>query len=188
MRADFAKKRILFTLLITAVLMLVLINSAAWLVKIAYPIYHEEIIFKYAGEYGVDPYLIAAIIRVESKFYHRAQSSKGARGLMQISPKTGQWAARELNIKGYDAQKLFDPDTNIRIGCWYLSVLEKEFNYNFRTVIAAYNGGSGNVNKWLQNPEYSKDGTNLDHIPFPETREYVDKVLRDYRVYVRVYR
>lgn len=188
MRKHVAKKKILITILVTAILMIVMINSATWLVKIVYPVYHNDIILKYTDEYNVDRYLIAAIIRVESKFYHKAKSSKGAIGLMQISPPTGEWAAKELGIENYTPEKLFDPETNIRIGCWYVSVLEKEFGYNFKTVVAAYNGGSGNVNKWLQNSEYSSDGKNLDYIPFEETRQYVEKVLRDYKVYVRIYR
>lgn len=177
----------LITLLITLILVLAIVNSATWLVKIIYPVYHKEIIFKYASQYRVDPYLVAAIIRVESKFYHKAQSVKGARGLMQISPVTGRWAARELGIEDYTSEKLFDPETNIMIGCWYLSVLEKEFGGNFRTIIAAYNGGSGNVSRWLQDPRYSRDGENLHYIPYKETREYVEKVLRDYRIYRRLY-
>jgi len=183
-----AQRKILLTLLVTVILMIIIINSTTWLVKVVYPIYHKDIIFRYAGEYNVDPYLIASIIRVESKFYHKAQSSKGARGLMQISSITGEWAAQELEIQDYTSQKLFDPEINIRIGCWYVSILEKEFGHNFKTVIAAYNGGSGNVNRWLQDPQYSGDGKRLNHIPFEETREYVEKVLRDYRVYMRVYR
>lgn len=70
---------------------------------------------------------------------------------------------------------IFDPETNIRLGCWYLSKLYKEFG-KLDLVIAAYNGGSGNVKKWLENNEYSKDGENLHDIPFKQTSKYVEKV------------
>lgn len=182
------KTKIYLTLFITAILLIAILNSATWIMKILYPMYHKEKILKYANEYKVDPYLISAIIRVESKFYHKAQSHKGARGLMQISPITGRWAAEELNIQGYSEEMLFEPEINIRIGCWYIHILEKEFGQNLTTIIAAYNGGSGNVSKWLQDERYSRDGKTLTYIPFEETREYVKKVIKNYRIYSNLYR
>lgn len=182
------KRRILITLLITAVLIVVIINSATWIMKALFPIYHRDLILKYSEEYQVDPYLITAIIRAESKFYHRAQSHKDARGLMQISPITGMWAADVLDIEDYGPEKLFKPEINIMIGCWYVHILEKEFRGDLRNMIAAYNGGSGNVNKWLSDARYSKDGRKLDYIPFGETRKYVERVINNYRVYSNLYR
>lgn len=91
---------------------------------------------------------------------------------MQILDITRDWGAEELNLKNVD---IFDPETNIRLGCWYLSKLYKEFG-KLDLVIAAYNGGSGNVKKWLENNEYSKDGENLHDIPFKQTSKYVEKV------------
>jgi soluble lytic murein transglycosylase len=157
------------------------------LVKVFYPIYHQDIIVRYSQQYDVDPYLISAIIRVESKFYHKAESHKGARGLMQISQVTGDWAASELGIENYDRDMLFEPEINIMIGCWYIHTLKKEFGNNIETVIAAYNGGSGNVSRWLMDGQYSSDGTTLTNIPFQETREYVKRVLKDYRIYRKLY-
>jgi soluble lytic murein transglycosylase len=174
-------------LLITAIMLIVIINSAEWLVKVFYPIYHRDVIIKYSREYDIDPYLISAIIRVESKFYHKAQSHKGARGLMQISQITGDWAASELGIENYDRDMLFEPEINIMIGCWYLHMLKKEFGNNLETVIAAYNGGSGNVTRWLMDSKHSSDGKTLTSIPFRETREYVNRVVKDYRIYKKLY-
>ena len=93
------------------------------------------------------------------------------------------WGAEELNLKNVD---IFDPETNIRLGCWYLSKLYKEFG-KLDLVIAAYNGGSGNVKKWLENNEYSKDGENLHDIPFKQTSKYVEKVKNNYEHYNKIY-
>jgi len=182
------KRRILITLLITVILIVVIVNSATWIMKALFPVYHRELIFRYSEEYQVDPYLITAIIRAESKFYHKARSRKDARGLMQISPITGTWAADVLEIEDYSPEGLFEPQTNIMIGCWYVHILMKEFGDDLENVIAAYNGGSGNVRRWLADERYSKDGRNLDYIPFRETREYVEKVIYNYRIYSNLYR
>ena len=182
------KRRIFIVLFITAILIGILINSVTWIMKVLFPIYHRDIIYRYSEKYGVDPYLIAAIIRSESKFYHKATSRKDARGLMQISPITGMWAAEVLGIEGYDPERLYEPETNIMIGCWYVHMLQKEFGDNLQNVVAAYNGGSGNVARWLADKRYSEDGKNLNYIPFGETRGYVEKVIKNYRIYSNLYR
>ena len=81
---------------------------------------------------------------------------------------------------------LFDPEINIEFGCWYLNNLLSEFD-DLSLALAAYNGGSGNVTKWLNDPEYSSDGENLTYIPFKETKKYVDKVSTRYNVYKFLY-
>lgn len=163
-------------------------NNRDWFLKILYPMQYEEIINRYSLEYTLNPYLVSAIVRTESKFNEKAMSSKNARGLMQISPITGKWASEELNIDSYDEEMLFIPDTNIRIGCWYLDKLRSEFKGDLKLILAAYNGGSGNVNKWLNDPKYSEDGKVLKHIPFPETQNYVEKVMKSYEIYRIIYR
>ncbi len=188
MDAVFLRRRIFITLLITALLLIVIINSASWLLKVLFPMYHRDLIHKYSEKFNVSPHLIAAIIRTESKFYPRAKSHKGARGLMQISSMTGLWAAEVLGIENYNPEKLYEPEINIMIGCWYVHRLEKEFNGNLKNVIAAYNGGSGNVTRWLSDTRYSQDGKNLNYIPFGETRSYVDKVIRNYNIYNNLYK
>ena len=100
---------------------------------------------------------------------------------------TGEWAAKEIGINYFIPSMLFDPELNIKMGCWYLKNLENEFNENLDLILAAYNGGSGNVNKWLSDEEYSQDGENLDYIPFPETKKYVDKVKANYNIYKYLY-
>lgn len=138
----------------------------------------------YSKEYGIDDSLVYSVIKVESKFNKKAISKRNAKGLMQISEITQSWAQEELGLENID---IFDPETNIKIGCWYLNKLFKEFN-DLDLVITAYNGGSGNVSKWLKNDAYSRDGNKLHEIPFEETKNYLEKVKENYRVYKALYR
>ncbi len=154
---------------------------------INYPLSYQIYISKYSKEFNVDPYLIAAIINVESKYDKYAMSSKEARGLMQIAPITGKWASEELNIEDFTLEDLFDPELNIMVGAWYLNILSKEFDNNLQLILAAYNAGSGNVVKWLQNEIYSEDGKTLKEIPFTETKEYVKKVENNIKIYRLLY-
>lgn len=151
-----------------------------------YPIKYEEYIYKYSQQYNVEPLLVASIIKAESNYFKNAKSHKGAIGLMQIIPMTGKWAAEEIGINGYSEDLLYDHGVNIMIGCWYLDRLGKQFN-DLNLVISAYNAGSGNVSKWLRNEEYSIDGKALIKIPFKETEQYVEKVLRNYQIYRKLY-
>ncbi|WP_420829633.1 lytic transglycosylase domain-containing protein [Crassaminicella indica] len=180
-------RKLLFIIVIVMTVGVALTNTN-WLLKILYPIHYWDLIEKYAKEYELDPYLVAAIIRTESKFDEKAKSNKNARGLMQISEVTGQWASEELRIDDYHEEILYIPDINIKIGCWYLYKLKEEFNGNLQLILAAYNGGSGNVNKWLKDPKYSDEGEFLRDIPFPETKAYVKKVMKSYKVYRIIYR
>lgn len=156
--------------------------------KVSYPLYYKKLINLYAKKYNIDPYLIAAIINVESNFNKNALSPKDARGLMQIAPTTGEWAAETLDINGFNLELLFEPEINIRIGTWYLDLLTKEFGNNIQLILAAYNGGSGNVSKWLKNEEYSEDGKYLKKIPFQETEQYIERVLKNYQIYKTLYK
>lgn len=152
-----------------------------------YPLIYQGIIKEYSEIYDVDPYLIAAIINVESKYDKNAVSNKGARGLMQISPITGRWAAEELGIDNFHLDMLFEPEINIMIGVWYLDILSSEFDGNMQLILAAYNAGSGNVDNWLKDQRYSQDGKSLSRIPFEETREYVDRVIKGIKIYQLLY-
>lgn len=148
-----------------------------------YPRRYSEYVQKYSKEYNIDSNLVYSVIKAESKFIPDAESYKGAKGLMQISDITAKWAEKEIGI---DSKKIFEPETNIKTGCWYLSRLYKEFGKK-DLVIAAYNGGSGNVRKWLEDKKYSQDGINLHDIPFKETLSYVEKVNKNYTMYNKIY-
>lgn len=140
------------------------------------------------GEYhGVDPLLLFAMMKVESGFDENAISRSGAKGLMQIMDKTGDWGAKECGISDYTTSDLFEPDTNIKIGTWYIARLIKQYNGDINMALTAYNAGSGNVAKWRSNKQYSHDGVNLHTIPFKETKNYVKKINFHYQVYQLLY-
>ena len=120
---------------------------------------YGELIYEKAKKYDVDPALVAAVIEQESRFKPRAKSPVGARGLMQLMPRTGRWMG---------ASNLYDPEQNIDAGVKYIKYLNKRFNGDLRKTIAAYNGGEGNVARYRGIP------------PFHETRQYVRKVLHNY--------
>ncbi len=153
-----------------------------------YPISYTKYIRESSEEFNIDPYLIASVINVESRYDKYATSAKDAKGLMQVTPKTGQWASEVLGLEGYLEDDLYDPEVNIRLGSWYLSRLMDEFDGDLHLVLAAYNGGSGNVKKWLDNKEYSLDGEQLHNIPFKETENYIERVNKNYNIYSRIYR
>lgn len=179
----FIKK--VFTLFIVLTL---IVTMGLVFVSIKYPIGYKNFIVQYSNENDLDPYLVAALINVESKYDKNAISQKEARGLMQIGPQTGKWASEVLNIENYSDELLYDPETNIKIGTWYIKTLYKEFNGNLDLVLAAYNAGSGNVNKWLKDEVYSKDGESLNIIPYKETDDYVIRVKENYKVYSTLYK
>lgn len=170
---------------------LVLLSDVAWQVgelleKRSYRLQYASEIKKYSKEFGVDPYLVAAVIHCESSNRHDAVSKAGARGLMQIMPDTGKWIAEKLEVEGFSEEKLFEPETNIRFGCWYLKYLLDTFSGDRRTAAAAYNAGPGNVKKWLADERYSSGGEIVE-IPFKETERYVEKVQRAYEKYTEIY-
>lgn len=152
-----------------------------------YPIPYKDIIFQEARYNGMDPFLMAAIVKTESNFNTLAVSPKGARGLMQIMPDTGSWVAKQSGLEDFSPARLFEPAFNIRIGAWYLADLHQEFKEDPVLVLAAYNGGRGNVKKWIKQENWNIKNQNLDQIPFPETRQFVRKVLWHQKVYKYLY-
>ena len=152
-------------------------------IKILFPIRHFNIIKKYCLEYNLEPELICSIIYTESKFKVDAVSNKNARGLMQIKKTTADWAASKINLIDYDYNKIFDPEININIGCWYINNLLKQFNNNYKLALCAYNAGSGNVSRWLLDKKYSRDHINLNYIPFKETRNYIKRIMLHKKIY-----
>jgi soluble lytic murein transglycosylase len=157
-----------------------------WL--LAYPQGYWQSITASARRQGVDPYFVAAIIREESQFRTDALSPAGARGVMQVMPATGEWIARLAGLRDFDRAKLFEADTNILVGTWYLAHLLKRFKGDVVLVSAAYNAGPEAVSGWVgkNGPAAEKDAF-VERIPFMETRGYVKKVLRNYAEYRRIY-
>ncbi|MEX1308291.1 MAG: lytic transglycosylase domain-containing protein [Eubacteriales bacterium] len=151
-----------------------------------YPLEYKEIIEEYANQYNLDPYLVASVIWVESKFDKDAQSGKGALGLMQIMPDTGEWIAGKEQYTDFTATDLFEPEISIALGCWYLNYLNERFSYNMPLVLAAYNSGPGRVDEWLANEDYA-EGDRLVHIPYGETEDFVKRVEKTYEIYQELY-
>lgn len=178
-------RRQLFWALILILLIFLLTSKPFW--RTLYPIPYKDIIFDEASRNNVDPYLVAAIIKTESNFSSEAESRVGARGIMQIMPETGTWVAEQMDLKKFQLDDLYETQTNIKIGCWYLNNLNKEFKGNKILVVAAYNGGRGNVRQWLEKEQWSGEHATVDQIPFPETRQYVKKVLKNYSMYRSLY-
>lgn len=145
---------------------------------------YSRYIFRYAQEYDLPYAYVAAIIKNESNYDKNAVSRVGARGLMQLMPKTGTWAAEQMKLTDYTEDSLFDAATNIRIGTWYLKWIGRHyFGDDYLLITCAYHAGQGNVKSWLKN--YSTDGKTLtiDQIPMDDTKVYVRRVMNSYAVY-----
>lgn len=155
--------------------------------KIVYPYPHRDIIEKYAAQYGVDPLLVVAVIREESKFLPQSESHKGAKGLMQLMPSTAQSISESIGDKTYSDNDLLSPEKNIQYGTWYLASLQKVFSNNTTLVIAAYNGGRGHVQEWIKTGQIDPENLRQQDIPFKETQDYVGRVLISYQKYIRLY-
>jgi len=160
--------------------------------QLAYPKGYWNNVAAQAGAYGVDPYLVLAVIREESRFNPRAVSHSGARGLMQIMPRTGRVLAHNLGKSDYRTRKLFTPALNIEMGSCYLSDLVKSFQGNVYLSLAGYNGGPNKIRKYLKS--WYNDNLNsvdidefVETIPGRETRLYVQKVMGSYFEYKRLY-
>lgn len=167
---------ILFFLLTAALVLLVLRGGTDPRAE------YGEIIDEYSEKYGISRSLVYAVMECESGFDEKAVSSAGASGLMQLMPETFDWI---LPNTGEEERNIFSSRQNTEAGCKYLSYLLKRFELT-ETALAAYNAGEGNVCLWLGNPEYSSDGRSLKEIPYPETKMYVDRVLRRTAEYERL--
>lgn len=151
-----------------------------------YPIKYEYFVEKYSKEYGLDKNFVYAVIRTESRFDKMAVSSANAKGLMQLTDETGLDCAKKLGINDYKSSALFDPEINIRLGCYYLKYLI-DFYDNTNIALAAYNGGMGNVKQWLSDKSNVDENGNLINIPFKETSNYVDRVNNAKTMYDSIY-
>ena len=167
------KRALLWGLLLISLLYVALIA-----VRVLYPIDHVERLTHWSTVHDVDPALVGALVRAESRYRANAVSSKGAIGLMQIMPETGTWIAEQLGIVAFDPSTLVDPDVSLRLGTWYLASLLGRFGAP-RLALQAYNAGPSRALEWLDHPEDV----------FPETESYVKRVLQSvfiYRTYLGV--
>ena len=182
-------RRILRFFCLIAVVVLVLLAADRGLVLLGeylYPKKYSAQVEKYAEEYGVDKYLVYAVIKCESNFNPDAQSDAGALGLMQLTEETFLWAGEQVYGAPIDAALIIDPETNIRCGVWYISYLQKRFSGE-EEVVAAYNAGPSHVKEWLQDSRYSENGETLTALPFKETENHVKKVQKARNRYIKLY-
>lgn len=180
-------KVLLALLLFVAVAAAALYGAKGFLLQRFYPLSYYEIVVEESEKNDLDPALVYGVIRAESGFDPNAVSRANARGLMQMTPKTFEWV--QTMIPGSEeltADDLFDPKVNIQFGCELLSLLLSHYE-NESTAICAYNAGIGNVDSWLENPEYSSDGVTLDVIPYGETQEYLKRVTQNRDLYRELY-
>jgi soluble lytic murein transglycosylase len=155
-----------------------------------HPLGYLEEIQQAAQENNIKPAFLAAIILCESSYRRDAESSVGARGLMQVMPDTASWIAGKLNEEGsYSFDQMYDAATNIRYGSWYISYLSQRFGGDPILVASAYHAGQNEVAGWLNDPQFSSDGQTLhinDMVDGP-TKQYAQKVVSAYAIYQRLY-
>ncbi len=184
--------KFLIAVLIIAILAAILYFTGAFsyirtsVEKLIYPIKYEAEILDASEKYSLSPEFIAAVIYTESKFDETAESSAGAKGLMQLMPNTFLWLS-EKRGEGNTESDILNPETNIDYGCFYLSWIDEYLAGDIYTAAAAYNAGMGRVSEWLNNPEYSIDGKNLTSIPYAETENYVNEIKRVEEKYLELY-
>ncbi|MBQ1502346.1 MAG: lytic transglycosylase domain-containing protein [Firmicutes bacterium] len=184
----------------TFIIMIILLGAAAlWALnnkdkieQLFYPLDYEGIVAERCEEYGVDKWLAMALIREESGFKQDAVSNAGAYGLMQLMPDTASWL---IERGGFDIsvdQAIYDAESNITIGVYYLSVLKDVYLGKVRgtaeaAMIAAYNAGIGSVDSWLEEGVWDGSTETLADIPYDETRAHVSNVLKSRDAYQRLY-
>jgi soluble lytic murein transglycosylase len=169
----------IFWLSILICFIVIVVSFISNMTRLSLPVPYSEHIKKYANLNDMDPLLIAAIIREESRFQAKAVSNKGACGLMQLMPDTAQEVAQELGEVCTRADLML-PETNIRYGTAYFASLLRKYDGDLILALAAYNAGFGRVDGWVAK---HTGAFTIDDIPFRETRDYVRKVLESYKTY-----
>ncbi len=152
-----------------------------------YPMQYTQEVTAASERFGVDASLIYAVIHTESSFDPKATSFVGAKGLMQLTDSTLEWALTRAGEQDkYTPQDLYDPQVNIHYGVYVLTLLREQFE-STDTILAAYNAGAGRVKEWLNDTSLSADGIHLDTIPYPETDDYIERVQKARSMYQTLY-
>lgn len=192
-----AKRKSLYKLIqrgLAVLLILAAIGAALFAVfqdkinRWEYPIEYAEYVTYYADKYEIDPLMLYAFIRTESNFDPMADSDAGARGLMQITEVTFDWIKSKIApTEDLTFEDLYDPETNIRFGSYFVSYCLLRYQDDLATAAAAYHSGWGTVDDLLAQEQYSADGKTLDHYPYPQMRLYVKKITSSYQHYQEIY-
>jgi soluble lytic murein transglycosylase len=149
-----------------------------------YPFPYSGEISTWSKQHGLNPMLVTALMRQESRFEAKIESSAGAKGLMQVMPDTATFIAGKLNLKKYNME---NPSDNIQLGTWYLGYTHDEYQNNSMLAVASYNAGPGAVSGWLESAKSRDQDEFVEAIPYEETRGYVKSVLGNYWNYLRLY-
>lgn len=149
-----------------------------------YPVPYQKAIETYAKQRQINPLLVTAVIRQESRFEPEIRSKAGAVGLMQVLPSIGAKVAQNLDLKNYN---LSNPDDNIKLGTWLLQETHQAHKNNSLLAVASYNAGQGNTSKWLTGTDSVDPDEFVESIPFGETKDYVKQVFGNYWNYLRLY-
>lgn len=181
----FTKKQWLCAILLFLVF-LVLNSTTFW--KLMYPIQYVEEVKEAAEHFQVDPFLILAVMKIESGFKQERSSRKGAEGLMQLMPETARWANEQSGLNKDPHSYRYDPRDNILLGTWYLSYLLEKYEGDYVKTLVAYNAGQGNVDRWLDEGVWDGREYTVDQVPFGETRHYVKRALFYYDRYKTIYK
>lgn len=178
-------KLISLLLILSAVLIIIVVNAVKLGLYTVYPRQYVNIVEENADVFEIDEALIYGLIKAESGFDKNAVSSVGAKGLTQITPETFEWLQTKTG-ETYEENALFEPEVSVYYGAYFLDMLLEEFD-NTETALAAYHAGRGKVNEWLADPRISPDGETLENIPYEDTAGYVKKVMRNYEKYKEIY-
>ncbi|MEE3451126.1 MAG: lytic transglycosylase domain-containing protein [Acutalibacteraceae bacterium] len=166
-------------------------NAAEQFNKSIYPLKYESYVEKYSKEFDVDKCLVYSIIKNESNFDPDAVSSVGAIGLMQLMPETFTWLQNYrtdfMPDKLMDSNKLYDPKVNIEYGVYLLRYLLEFYDGNTSLAVCAYNAGTGAVDNWLAEGTISSDNVLAENVPYPETSNYLEKVISSIDKYRQLY-
>lgn len=186
------KKTIITLLILIIILALVfilfkMIRVQDIILKEVYPIEYSEYVEKYAKENNIDKYMIYAIIKAESDFNPEVTSGSGAKGLMQLMEETAIERSNAIYDEAVQSHDLYDPELNIALGTSYFAYLLELYNGNTVLALTAYNAGLGNVEQWIKDGIIKSDGSDIENIPYKETNNYVRKILRDYKIYEKIY-
>jgi soluble lytic murein transglycosylase len=155
--------------------------------RLLYPRHYEEDLTAHAAEAGLDPLLVAALIRQESRWNPRALSRVGARGLMQVMPATGRLIARSLRVHGWHPDQLYEPATNLRFGTWFLAQAIRRYGGDLPQALAAYNAGGSRVGGWASGPAARDSELFVERIDLRETRDYVRIIQQNLTLYHALY-
>lgn len=173
--------------MILALLVWLFVYSQRLYLKNAYPIKFEKYVEKYSQEYDLDPHFVYAVIRTESDFTETATSSIGARGLMQVTEETFDWIKNRLKDKDSTFDSMYEAEKAVQYGAYLLSYLKQTLGSE-QNVLCGYHAGVNRAKGWLSDEEISKNGEIIyENIPYPDTKQYVNKVMTTYQMYKKLY-